>query len=208
MYLEREQDGQTEELEMLSYFEANLPEGTPNVNQALQAYFSERTLLAIKRETPVESIIEAHKDQPDNELDRERIQDTAILTTGDFHALRNILRAFSDNDYEEDLNSYITENFTRQPTVRNVTRRIIELTDRRPKIRLKKYIRYQRIFRDNKKQLANDITNDADQVQVHPREISIREVYQRIYESESLAEMMLNTSLLHLSRVGRYTSHR
>jgi len=201
MYLEREQDGQTEELEMLSYFEANLPEGTPNVNQALQAYFSERTLLAIKRETPVESIIEAHKDQPDNELDRERIQDTAILTTGDFHALRNILRAFSDNDYEEDLNSYITESFTRQPTVRNVTRRIM-------KIRLKKYIRYQRIFRDNKKQLANDITNDADQVQVHPREISIREVYQRIYESESLAEMMLNTSLLHLSRVGRYTSHR
>jgi len=35
------------------------------------------------------------------------------------------------------------------------------------------------MFKDNKKQLDNDIINDTDEVQVHPDEASIRGVYQR-----------------------------
>jgi len=143
-----------EELEMLSYYEANLPEGTLNVNQALQAFFPERTIESIKGQRNKNRLYRGYLDrhrllatEPDStadaedevvdvprlEPDLESIQDAAILTTGDYPILQNILtRAFSGSEYENDLNTYIKENFTRQPKARSGVRRIIEPNDRRP----------------------------------------------------------------------------
>jgi len=49
---------------------------------------------------------------PQLESDRERIRDAAILATGDDPILQNILtRAFSGNNYEEDLNALYQRKF-------------------------------------------------------------------------------------------------
>ena len=120
--------------------------------------------------------------------------DAAIQATGELPEIQCILVcAFSGKEYEEDLNSYITNNFTRQPKVegRNV-HRLVERNDRRPyrrKIRLKRYIKFQTMFKNNKKQLAI----------VNPKEDSIRAVYQRM--SQLPRRRLLVSYLSYLTRL-------
>ena len=86
-------------------------------------------------------------------------------------------------DYN-DLTNFIKNRHT-YPYKSNKVSRNTDTTKYRRKIKLKRYARFQQMYRRNKRNLADMIINDKEEASIFPTEDSIRQTYQNLYESVS-----------------------
>ena len=111
------------------------------------------------------------------------------MSQGDVELIQILLQYFDHGaNISVELDRYIDEHFVKQAPPRR--RPPVNLApDRRPyrrRIRLKRYIRFQEMFKRSRKQLTTNILNDTcEETDTFPTEESTRNTYQRIYESES-----------------------
>ena len=83
-----------------------------------------------------------------------------------------------------DFSRYIEKKFT---LAKKSNRRVAnsDTSKYRRKVKLRRYARFQQMFRRSRKNLADMILDDKEEASTFPSEEKIREVYQTLYESES-----------------------
>ena len=90
-------------------------------------------------------------------------------------------RSFEGDHDSEGLNDYFSELHDIQPKRREPS----DTSKYRRKKKVKRYARYQQMFKRSKKDLADMIINDSEEASVFPSVESIKETYQDLYESVS-----------------------
>ena len=239
-----------EELAVLASAEAQLPEGTRFVNQALLPMFPDRSLEAIKgarnknkRYKPILSSIKERMasnppvrrlpatpqcdsipstprrnvvteeiastpqgrsiplctprrtlplapdpESPEPELDIPSIDPFITSIRSTYHCNEElkllIEKCFEDEIDLETFDQFIRATFFQSPKS-NKRQGNSDTRRYRRKIKLKRYARYQQMFRRNAKNLADMIINGKEESNTYPSVESIKDTYQNLYESTS-----------------------
>ena len=90
----------------------------------------------------------------------------------------------SGNENLDTFNNYVAQKLNK-PLKSNKRKGNTDTSRYRRRKKVKRYARFQQMFRRNKKNLADMILNDKEEAETFPTEQSIRQTYQTLYESES-----------------------
>ena len=109
----------------------------------------------------------------------------SIRTTSRDSQLEPLIDKILDGDRDLAPLNLVMEKLLTRPAKKKPRATNADTSRYRRKKKLRRYARFQQMFKRNKKHVADMILNNTEESTVHPSEDSIRATYQQLYESPS-----------------------